>query len=113
MMRTRGIVGLAAIVAGLLAAAPAQAAPAWITPAVDVSADTATNYGSPVVAMGASGDSIAIYDNGGLSTSTIKSVFRPAGGAYGAPQTVTTNMQAFIHKAVAVDATGNAYAIWT
>ena len=100
--------GLGAV---LMLAAPAAvgAAPTWITPGVDVSANTATNWSNPAVAMNAAGDTIILFEAG----STVKSVYRPAGGSYGAPETVTTNMSPAIRKGVAIDNAGNAFATWT
>ncbi len=59
--------------------------------------------------MGPNGDTTILFEVG----ATLKSVSRAPGGAFGAPETLTTTMSAGIRKGLAVDGAGISYATWT
>jgi hypothetical protein len=93
----------------LFAAPSASADFAWLTPAKDVSNNTASNFLNPKIGVGANGHVTVAYELG----TNFLSVSRSPGGTFGGPQTITTNAMTFIRRAVAVDAAGNSYAVWT
>jgi hypothetical protein len=100
---------LAAIVLLLAGAAPATAA-AWVdaTPP----ANAADGPSGAVVAVDPAGDAIAAWtDDDGAGTQSLLAAWRPAGGAWSAPQSLASR-RGVDAPAVALDASGNATVVW-
>jgi len=99
---------LAAIVL-LLAGAPASAAP-WVdaTPP----GNAANGPSGAVVALDPAGDAVAAWTgDDGAGTQSLLAAWRPAGGAWGAPQPLASR-RAVDAPAVTLDAAGNATVVW-
>jgi hypothetical protein len=83
---------------------------------VKVHDDPDTAYqGSPAVAVDASGNAYAVWYDGRNSDSDIYFSYRPVGGNWGTNVRVNNDSHTAwqYNPVVAVDASGNAYAVWT
>jgi hypothetical protein len=84
----------------------------WSAPA-DLSSPGTT--AGPEVALAPSGDAVAVWSwrGAGSTGSVVQASFRPAGGGWGASEAVSTNPAANGRRPqVAIDASGNAVAVW-
>jgi hypothetical protein len=81
---------------------------------VKVNDETGTAGNAPSVAVDASGNGYAIWQDWRNGNSDIFFAHRPAGGAWGANVKVNDDVgtASQIEAAIAVDANGNAYAVW-
>jgi hypothetical protein len=89
----------------------AAATPTFLT-AQDVS-DAGADGFQPQLAQNAAGDILVIYTRFDGSRNRIQAKFRPAGGAYGAAQTLSASGRDASEPQVAFDPSGNAIAVWT
>lgn len=100
--------------AGLLVvAAPAGAAPTWLSP-TKLSAP-GQNAERPQVAVDAQGDALAVWQrlNEKSATTTIEASSRPGGsGAWTAPVTVSNSSEEASEPQVALDSKGDAVVVW-
>jgi hypothetical protein len=72
-----------------------------------------TNAGDPQVAFDASGDALAVWRYDGAPASTIQATYRPAGGVFGAPVTVSaSSAQPAQVPQVAFDGLGSGVVTW-
>lgn len=104
-------------------AEPALAAPTWLAPAVLAPAINDPVGGTQsAVAVNAAGDAVVVftrYLDGGTASAAddkveIDAVSRPAGGSFGAIQTVSTQANGtFREVGAAIDDAGNALAVFT
>jgi hypothetical protein len=110
--RLRFVVGaaLGCLVLGLLAAAPANAAPTWLAPD-DLSA-TGQNAESPQVALDSQGDAVAVWRRYDGANYIVQAATRPAGGAWQEPDDLSEAGQNAENPQVAVDSQGDAVAVW-
>ena len=90
----------------------------WQAP-VELSASDPDSSVHPQVAVAANGDAVAVWKSDGASGFIVKSAARPAGGAWQAPVDISAagprTSQAVLGQVfpqVAVDAQGNAVAVW-
>ena len=97
---------IACLALTLLAAAPASAA-GWLAPE-DLSKDDQPK-GSPQLAADPAGDVIVVWEGKEGETWGIQSAFRPVGGVWEAPRTVSAEGT---DPQVAMDAAGNAVVVW-
>ena len=88
---------------------PAGAA-AWSAPSDLSSADAAAS--NPQVAISSQGTSIAVWQHGSNTSSTIQAAIHPAGGQWQPPADISASGQLAEHPQVAVDPQGNAAAVW-
>jgi len=102
--------GLAAAVLAIAAGGtPAHAAPTWLAPT------TISGLGgqAPAVAMNAQGDVVAAWSNFATGDNRIEAAFRPAGGAFTAPQILACPCPGPTGGAdAAIDGQGNAVVVW-
>jgi hypothetical protein len=74
--------------------------------------------GEPRVAIDSAGDALAVWQRGvydyhsGFCQSHIEAAWRPAGGSFGPPQTISGGVASAVHPEVAVNAEGTAVAVW-
>ncbi len=113
--RTRLGVRRAALVACVgvafaVAAASAWAAPVWLAP-VDLSA-SGRNAIFARVAMDAAGDSVVVWQRYNGRHYVVQAATRPAGGAFSAAVDLSASGQAAELPRVAIDAAGDAVAVW-
>ena len=100
----------------LLAAARADAAPAWLAP-VSIS-EAGQEAGGPQVAFDSHGDAVAVWDSAagtgkyGLTTHVVQAAFRPAGGSWQAPVSVGWCNEGSCEPQVGIDTRGDAVALW-
>ena len=102
------LAALAGLLLGLLAAASAGSAPAWLTP-VDLSAasgQTATAQ----VAVDPRGNAVVVWEQSNGSNIIVQGAVRAAGGTWQAPVDLSAPGQDASDPQVAVDAQGNAVA---
>jgi hypothetical protein len=97
-----------ALACGALYVPAAHGAAQWLGPGTDVSQNAASNFTAPIVGMGPNGDVAIIYELG----ATLRMVTRSPGGTFSPHVDLTTTMVPGGRKAVAVDGSGNAFAIW-
>ncbi|MCX6028313.1 MAG: hypothetical protein NT169_03295 [Chloroflexi bacterium] len=71
------------------------------------------NQGSPSLAVDASGNAYAVWWADGGISGDIYFSYRPAGGSWGANVRVNDEAKGTSAPSIAVDAGGNAYAVWT
>jgi hypothetical protein len=103
---------LLALVPALLAltASPAGAAPTWLAPADLLPAGH--NARGPQVSIGPGGDTTAVWQISEGTGSVIEAARRPPGGPWEAALTISTPGRSSFSPQVAVDAAGDATAIW-
>jgi hypothetical protein len=104
--------GLAAAATTLALAAPAAAvaAPQWLTP--QTVSQSGYDASQQQVAFDAGGDAVAVWQSSGGPNPVIVASARPAGGAFGAPQTLSDPGAYSMEPDVASDAQGDAVAVW-
>ncbi len=104
---------LIALLAGMLAALPSSAAPMWLAPSEWLSPDGA-HPTEPQVAMNAAGDVVAVwqgeYDGG--TKRIIQARVHPAGGTWSSSVDLSADPGTAVEPQVAIDAAGNATAVW-
>jgi len=106
------VAALAGLAIALLAPAPAGAAGAWLAP-VDLSAASG-EPSSPQVAVDARGDAVAVWDGEVGTGFVVQAAVRRAGGAWQAPIDISAASPGPMDgPQVAIDAQGNAVAVWT
>lgn len=103
-LATRVAPALAAV--ALIAAVPAaaSAAPAWLPPAPLSAAGGAAS--APDVAFDPSGDALVVWTRYDGAKQRAQAAYRPAGGSFGAPVTLSAAGVDATHPVVAVDAAG-------
>ncbi len=101
----RGICLAGALLVVAAVAAPASAAPVSIS----VAGQNATD---PQVAVNADGSAVAVWSLFDGSHSIVQAVTRPPGGGWSAPDDLSAAGQNSLHPEVALNANGNAVAIW-
>jgi hypothetical protein len=94
----------------LIAASSAVAAPAWLAP-IGLSAE-AQIAREPRVAVDAQGDALAVWERGEGEGSSVQATFRPAGGAWQAPVSLSSSSESQWEPQVAFDGQGDAFAVW-
>jgi hypothetical protein len=105
-------VAIALIILGMLAsAAPAAARSAWLAPA-NLSAP-GRDATEPQVAVDGSGAAVAVWARSDGSHEIIQASARPAGGAWGPAVDLSQSGRDSEAPQVAVDAAGNAVAVWS
>jgi len=92
------------------AAAPAQAAPRWLPPS-DLSA-AGRDAEAPQVAVAPAGDVVAVWSRFDGSNTIVQAAVRPAGGSWMPPEDLSVAGRDAEEPDVAIDAAGNAVAIW-
>ena len=95
----------------LVWAAPAVAAPTWLSP-VDVSLAGQSAL-EPQVAIDAAGDAVAVWDRSNGANTIVQAAARPAGGSFGAPVDLSVAGGNALVPQVAIDPAGDAVAVWT
>lgn len=110
MHRAR-LIALAAVAAALCVPSIAAAAPAWLQ-RQDLSAH-GENAGGPQIALDAAGDAVAVWRRFDGADYVIQSATRPAGGAWSAPVDLSATGEEARSPQLAVDAAGDAVAVWT
>jgi len=100
----------AALLLGLLAAAPAVAAPGWL-PRVDLNAPDQKGRVAQV-AVDPQGTAIAAWTEGSDTIARVTAAVRPAGGAWQAPVVLSAAGQNTTKVQIAVDPQGNAVVVW-
>jgi hypothetical protein len=93
-----------------VAAPPAGATPGWLSP-INLSAP-GQDAEAPDVAVDAAGDATAIWDRADGAHTIIESASRSAGGAWGQPADLSAAGRNATEPRVAVDAAGDAVAVW-
>jgi hypothetical protein len=88
-------------------AAPAHAAPAWLT-SFPISTP-GTDNGPVRVAMSQNGDVGEVWRQSGTTVDSIQASIRPAGGSFRSPQPLDSNGD---QPQIGMDANGNAMAVW-
>ncbi len=88
----------------------AQAAPTWLLPAQTLSTPNAVQ--GPRVAVDPQGNAVAVWARQSGSQYFIQASSRPAGGTWSTPQDISPIVTGASRPKVAVDARGNATAIW-
>jgi len=106
--RTRAALGVTTL--GLLVAAPAGAAPVWSAPA-DLSA-AGHDAHAPQVAVDPQGDAVAVWHRSDGANDIVQSSLRPAGAVWQAPVDLSATGANAVDPQVALDAQGDAVAIW-
>lgn len=109
--RSLSFVTACACLALAIGPASASAAPGWL-PATDISASSEVASGRPKVAVGAGGDAVAIWERRVGGEEVVEASERPAGGEWSEPQAVTLPGEEGRESEVAIDAAGDAHAIW-
>ena len=101
------------LVVGALAAVPAGSAPTWTSPSVPLSL-TGANTASQEVAVNDAGVAVAIWRSGYESPSraVIQASIHPVGGSWSAPDDLSASEGFGAEPEVAIDAAGNAVAVW-
>jgi len=89
----------------------AVAAPTWLAP-IQLSSRSLGSSVRPHVALDAHGDAVAVWARWTEHGGSIEAAFRPAGGTWQAPVTLSTEGTSAQWPSVAFDAQGNAIALW-
>jgi hypothetical protein len=105
------LAALAGVLLGPLAATTAGAAPAWFTP-VDISAGSG-EAATAQVAVDPRGNAVALWEQSEGNDIIVQGAVRPAGESWQAPVNLSAPGQDAGDPQVAVDAQGNAVAVWT
>ena len=101
---------LAVAVLALMLPASSAAAPAWLAPQ-DLSVPGHDSY-APQAALDPAGNAVAVWLHSDGTNVIVQAAVRPGGGAWGAPQDLSTAGQDALKPQVALDAAGNALAVW-
>ncbi|MFZ2113121.1 MAG: PKD domain-containing protein [Solirubrobacteraceae bacterium] len=104
------LLGLAVAAVTLAAAAPAQAAPQWLSP--QTLSEPGKDASQQQVAFDQGGDAVAVWESSGGPEPVIMAAARPAGGVFGAAQTLSDPSAFSMSPDVANDAQGDAVAVW-
>jgi hypothetical protein len=91
-------------------AAPAGAAPAWLSP-VNLSA-VGENAEAPQVAVDPQGNAVALWERSNGTNEIIQGAVRPAGGVWQEPVSLSAAGEEAFDPQVTVDPQGNAVAVW-
>jgi hypothetical protein len=67
---------------------------------------------SPEVAVDGQGNAVAIWERRDGTDRRIQAAFRPAGGSFGPPQTLSTDDDNILEQQLALDGQGSAVAVW-
>ncbi len=102
-----GAVALA-LMLWLVAAGTAQAAPTWLAPTTRA----ATDATQPDADVDANGNAIVVWRQFIGGNQVIRAAYRPAGGTFGAPVTLSEGGQNADTPHVDFDGNGNAIAVW-
>jgi hypothetical protein len=94
----------------IVQAAARPAGGVWQAP-VNLSA-AGQNAGNPQVAVDARGDAVAVWTSSNGTNDIVQAAVRPAGGAWQAPADLSPAGQDARSPRVAMDARGNAVAVW-
>ncbi len=94
----------------LLGSGSALAAPQWL-PATNLSGPGQDGE-IPLVAVDPRGDATAVWEHNNGTNTVIQAATRPAGGTWGAPVTLSAGGENSFAPDVAVDAQGDATAVW-
>ena len=86
-------------------------ASAW--PAPSTISDVGLGASEPQVAVNRDGDSLAVWTQFDGSNQRVKGSFRPAGGKFGATETLSEQGQDAFQPQVGIDSSGNGVAVWT
>ena len=114
------ILGGASLLA-LLAAASAGASPGWLSPVTVSASEEGHQASEPRVAFDKQGDAVAVWSSedgvlsGGTKKYEIQAAFRPAGGAWQAPETLSVpdgGDESAEDVSVGLDGHGDALAVW-
>jgi hypothetical protein len=109
--RARGRrLGLLAAAVTLLAAAPAHAAPQWLAP--QPVSPPGQDAREQQIALDPGGDAVVVWQATGSPHTSILASAQPAGGAFGAAQTLSDPSADSTRPDVASDAHGDAVAVW-
>lgn len=104
------LTALAALIVMAALPAGALAAPTWLAP-VDVSAQ-GQKAEDPQVAVDAAGDAVAVWQRSEGAEVIVQAASRPAGGTWGAPVELSVPGENAGLPRVAMDAAGDAVAVW-
>ena len=74
--------------------------------------DPGQDASEPQVAFDPSGNGIAVWSRFDGSKTRIQAAFRPSGGSFGTPQTVSGAGQNATNPQISIDTSGNAVAVW-
>lgn len=108
--RARWVASLGALCV-VCGSAPAQAAPTWLSP-LPLS-EAGRHAGSPDVAVDAEGNVIAVWEGSDGIDRRAYAAVRPAGGAFGDPQTLSEAGQGVNGLDLAVNPSGVAVVVWS
>jgi hypothetical protein len=103
---------LLVLVTGMLSITAASASAAgWLEPE-DISAANEVVDGRPHVAVDAAGNAVAIWERHVGGEEIVEATERPAGGEWSEPEVLTLPGEEGEQSQVAIDASGNAIAVW-
>jgi PKD domain len=103
---------LLVLVVGMLSSTVGSASAAgWLEPA-DISAANEVVDGRPDVAVDSAGNAIAIWERHVGGEEVVEASERPAGGDWSEPETLSLPGEEGEQSQVAIDAAGNAIAVW-
>jgi hypothetical protein len=109
--RTRALVCVALCGGALLATvSPAQAAPQWLTP--QALSSPGQDASEQQVAFDPGGDAVVVWKDATLPYTTIFASARAPGGSFSAPQALSEAGEDASRPDVAIDAHGDAIAVW-
>jgi hypothetical protein len=74
--------------------------------------DPGRDSSSPQLALDPSGNAIAVWSRFDGAKTRVQAAFRPPGGSFGTPQTLSTAGQNASNPQVSMDESGNAVAVW-
>src|SRR5215217_197964 len=98
-----------------LTAAPAGAAPTWLSPVTASIPTTCSSQGQAKPVMAPDGTTIAAWqrrDDGCAGVTRVEVAIRPPGGSFGTPITLSNPALESTTPRIAVDAAGNVIVIW-
>jgi hypothetical protein len=110
ILRAGGLALLGATALVLSGSAAALAAPTWLLPATNLSAEAPAV--TPDVALDAAGDAVAVWSRSGGGASAIEGASRPAGGAFSAPVSLSETGAEVGSPDIAVNGGGDAVVVW-
>ena len=99
---------LTLLVVGLTGATSAQAAPTWLSPTTRAS----TSSSQADAAIDNRGNVLVVWTQSNGANNVIKASFRPTGGSYGTPLTLSAAGQNADSPHVEFDGAGNAFVVW-
>ena len=104
------LLGLAVTAATLAVAAPAQAAPQWLTP--QTLSQPGQDAGQQQVAFDQGGDAVAVWQSTGGPQPVIMAAARPVGGTFSTAQTLSDPSSYSMSPEISSDAQGDSIAVW-